>query len=221
MFGSAGGAAPHMKSGRLRALAVGSAKPSRARARRADARRLGTAGFPLGSAARAVRAGRNAACGRRAAEPGGGALSAVGGSAGYFPEGGHRAFAGHARGADGDHEDRSRAGEQGAQGDGHGTYNRCTSKGDRDGRATDRQDGARRRRGTQQRQGDLARVRARRRRPDPRRAGKKARARRGRERVREARRESAAAHGRRERPRAGRARWCSRGSTTSARSTCS
>jgi tripartite-type tricarboxylate transporter receptor subunit TctC len=28
MFGSAGGAAPHMKSGRLRALAVGSAKPS-------------------------------------------------------------------------------------------------------------------------------------------------------------------------------------------------
>jgi tripartite-type tricarboxylate transporter receptor subunit TctC len=77
MFGSAGAAAPHVQSGRQRATFT-------ARARRADARSIGPAGFRFRSASCALRAGRHATDDRRATQSGGGTLSSVGGGARYF-----------------------------------------------------------------------------------------------------------------------------------------
>ena len=102
MFGSAGGAAPLVKVGPA-ARARGRQRTAfAARARRADARSLGPAGLHLRSAARAVRAGRDAAGDRLAAQPGSDALSPVARDEGHLPQGRHRGRAGHAGGADGD-----------------------------------------------------------------------------------------------------------------------
>ena len=104
MFSSAGAVAPHMQSGRLRALGVSSPNPSPLAPGVPSIASGGCAGLCVGGVARHVRAGKNATSDHRQAQCRSNALLTQRAGQRYFYQGGHRAFAIDAGGACRNHE---------------------------------------------------------------------------------------------------------------------